>query len=37
MRKKMNFRKDRAVFKRTASSIAKANLTTGSYRGGTRL
>lgn len=37
MRKKMKRSVDRAIFKRTASSVAVANLNTGSYRGGIRL
>ena len=37
MRKRMRRSVDRAIFKRTASSVASANLNTGSYRGGIRL
>lgn len=37
MRRKMNHRKDKAVFKRTASSVASANLNGSSFRGGIRL
>lgn len=37
MRKKMKRSVDRRIFNRTASSVAAANLTTGSYRGGIRL
>lgn len=37
MRRKMNKRQDRAIFKRTASSIAKANLNSTNFRGGIRL
>lgn len=37
MRKRMHKRVDRAIFRRTASSVAVANLASMSFRGGTRL
>ena len=37
MRRKMNRKHDRAVFRRTASSVASANLIGSSFRGGIRL
>lgn len=37
MRKRVPKRKDRAIFKRTANSVAKANLNNLNYRGGIRL
>lgn len=36
-RMKVRKRRDRAIFRRTASKVAKANLVSGSYRGGIRL
>ena len=37
MRRRMPRRIDRKVFKRTASSVASANLASVTFRGGTRL
>lgn len=36
-RMKVRRRKDRAIFRRTASRVARANLVSNSYRGGIRL
>lgn len=36
-RMKVRKRRDRAIFRRTASKVAKANLVSSSYRGGIRL
>lgn len=37
MRKRMTRWRDKAIFRRTAQSVAKANLSNLSYRGGIRL
>lgn len=37
MRQRMKRRIDKAIFRRTARSVAKANLMSNSFRGGIRL